>query len=133
VHASTDDATGPLAGSRVVELGSCVAGPFAGQLLADTGADVIKVEPPGKGDIMRRWGSLFDGGSIWWSARNKRLLAVDTRRTEGQEVVRRLAVSTGLIMKMQVKRGGASGEIRTPTSLRTRARSPTNLLLAKPR
>jgi formyl-CoA transferase/succinyl-CoA--D-citramalate CoA-transferase len=48
--------SGPLAGVRVLELGAFIAGPFAGQLLADYGADVIKIEPPGAGDVMRHWG-----------------------------------------------------------------------------
>ena len=92
---------GPLQGVRVLELGSFIAGPFAGQLLADLGADVIKVEAPGEGDAMRRWGRMVDGRSIWWSslARNKRLVAVDLRRPEGQDVVRRLAVSCDVVIE----------------------------------
>ena len=92
---------GPLQGVRVLELGSFIAGPFAGQLLADLGADVIKVEAPGAGDAMRRWGRTVDGRSIWWSAlsRNKRLVAVDLRRPEGQDVVRRLAVSCDAVIE----------------------------------
>src|SRR6478672_7351837 len=83
----------PLADLRVLELGSFVAGPFAGQLLGDLGAEVIKIESPEPGDPMRRWGVLLEGRSIWWSAlaRNKRLVAVDLRRAEGRAVVRRLA------------------------------------------
>jgi crotonobetainyl-CoA:carnitine CoA-transferase CaiB-like acyl-CoA transferase len=93
--------TGPLEGIRVLELGSFIAGPFAGQLLADLGAEVIKVESPGDGDPMRRWGTMMQGRSIWWSAlaRNKRLAAVDLRRPEGRAVVRRLAVSCDVVLE----------------------------------
>ncbi len=94
-------AVGPLAGVRVLELGSFVAGPFAGQLLGDLGAEVIKIESPEPGDPMRRWGVLLDGRSIWWSAlaRNKRLVAVDLRRPEGRDVVRRLALTCDVVLE----------------------------------
>lgn len=92
---------GPLAGIRVLELGSFVAGPFAGQLLGDLGAEVVKIESPEPGDPMRRWGVLLDGRSIWWSAlaRNKRLVAVDLRRPEGRDVVRRLALTCDVVLE----------------------------------
>ena len=97
----TGDGDGPLAGVRVLELGSFVAGPFAGQLLADLGAEVIKVESPEPGDPMRRWGVLVDDRSIWWSAlaRNKRLVAVDLRQAAGREVVRRLALTCDVVLE----------------------------------
>ena len=84
--ATDDDRTGPLAGVRVLELGSFIAGPFAGQLLGDYGAEVIKVEPPGDGDPMRRWGVTRDGDSLWWPAiaRNKRSVALDLRDERGR-------------------------------------------------
>ena len=66
---------GPLAGLRVIELGTLLAGPFCGQLLGDFGAEVIKVEPPGQGDPMRVWGrEKANGKSLWWPvvARNNR-------------------------------------------------------------
>ena len=71
---------------RVLELGAFIAGPFAGQLLGDLGADVIKIEPPGVGDIMRRYGVRVDGRSLWWPAiaRNKRSVAVDLRDPRGR-------------------------------------------------
>ncbi|GBD28118.1 Succinyl-CoA--L-malate CoA-transferase beta subunit [bacterium HR31] len=84
----------PLSGIRVLELGSFIAGPYCGQLLADYGAEVIKVEPPREGDAMRRWGVALDQGrSLWWPviARGKKSVTVDLRRPEGQELVRRLA------------------------------------------
>jgi formyl-CoA transferase len=88
-----DLSSGPLSGIRVLELGSLIAGPFCGKTLADFGAEVIKIEPPGEGDPLRRWRRLRNGVSLWWQvqSRNKRSLTCDLRRPEGQEVVRRLA------------------------------------------
>jgi formyl-CoA transferase/succinyl-CoA--D-citramalate CoA-transferase len=95
------DAEGPLAGIRVLELGSFVAGPFAGQLLADFGAQVIKIESPAPGDPMRRWGTMFGGRSIWWSAlaRSKRLVALDLRQPEDRAVARRLALTCDVVLE----------------------------------
>ena len=80
-----------LAGVRVLELGQVIAGPFCGQLLGDLGADVVKVEPPGVGDVLRQWGRVHgeDGDSLWWrvTGRNKRSVTVDLRRPEGQQLV----------------------------------------------
>jgi formyl-CoA transferase len=83
----------PLSGIRVLELGSLVAGPFCAKTLADFGAEVIKIEPPGDGDPLRRWRRLRNGVSLWWQvqSRNKRSVSCDLRRAEGQEIVRRLA------------------------------------------
>ena len=68
---------GPLNDIRVIELGQLIAGPFCGQLMADMGADVIKVEPPGAGDPMRVWGR--GDYPLWWSvcARNKRCITAN--------------------------------------------------------
>jgi formyl-CoA transferase len=99
----TDDVpTGPLAGIRVVELGQVIAGPFCGQLLGDLGADVIKVEPPGAGDVLRQWGrGDASGGSVWWqvAARNKRSVTIDLRREEGQDLVRDLAAQADILIE----------------------------------
>jgi len=83
----------PLAGVRVLELGSLIAGPFCAKTLGDFGAEVIKVEPPGEGDPLRRWRRLRNGTSLWWhvQSRNKKSVTCDLRRPEGQEIVRRLA------------------------------------------
>ena len=93
--------SGPLQGIRVLELGSFIAGPFAGQLLADYGADVVKIEPPESGDTMRAWGVTRDGKSLWWPtiARGKRSLTVDLRREEGQDVVRRLVAGCDIVLE----------------------------------
>ncbi len=91
----------PLAGVRVLELGAFIAGPFAGQLLGDLGADVVKIEPPGTGDIMRRYGVCVDGRSLWWPAiaRNKRSVAVDLRDDRGRGVARRIAASCDVVVE----------------------------------
>ena len=78
----------PLEGLKVIELGQLIAGPFAGKTLAEFGADVIKIEPPGAGDPLRNWRMLRDGTSVWWQvqSRNKRSIALDLRSREGQEI-----------------------------------------------
>jgi formyl-CoA transferase len=93
--------TGPLAGTRVLEMGSLIAGPFAGQLLGDYGAEVIKIEPVEEGDPMRRWGKTVDGQSLWWPAiaRNKRSVALNLRDTEGQQLVRSLAARCDIVIE----------------------------------
>ncbi|MGO9027381.1 MAG: CaiB/BaiF CoA transferase family protein [Acidimicrobiales bacterium] len=102
---------GPLARLRVVELGSLIAGPFAGQLLGDYGAEVIKVEPP-EGDPMRRWGVTRQGEGLWWTsiARNKRSVALDLRTEAGAGLARRLAVTADVVIENfrpgQVERWG---------------------------
>ncbi|WAH36806.1 CaiB/BaiF CoA transferase family protein [Alicyclobacillus dauci] len=82
----------PLEGIRVLELGSVVAGPFASRLLADFGAEVIKIEPK-SGDPLRTWGRMSPNGWSWWwysQARNKKLMVVDLHKQEGQDIVREL-------------------------------------------
>jgi formyl-CoA transferase len=93
--------SGPLDGVTVLELGSFIAGPFAGQILGDYGATVIKVEPPGQGDPMRQWGVLKDGESLWWPsiARNKRSVCIDLRQQKGIDLVRRLAESADIVLE----------------------------------
>ena len=93
--------SGPLAGVRVLELGSLIAGPFCGKTLGDFGAEVIKVEPPGEGDPLRRWRRLRNGVSLWWhvQSRNKRSVTCDLRKPEGQEIVRRLAARAHIALE----------------------------------
>jgi crotonobetainyl-CoA:carnitine CoA-transferase CaiB-like acyl-CoA transferase len=90
---------GALAGIRVIEIGQLIAGPFCGQLLGDMGAEVIKIEPPGEGDPMRKWGQ----GEVktWWQviARNKKSVSVNLRMGEGQEIVRRLAADADILIE----------------------------------
>ena len=87
-NAGPSSGNGPLAGLRVLELGHFIAAPFAARLLADLGAEVIKVEPPG-GDPVRQWGARYRGSSPWWSvhARNKRCITLDLKRPEARAVV----------------------------------------------
>ncbi|KVV41353.1 CoA-transferase [Burkholderia ubonensis] len=93
--------TRPLDGIRVLELGQLIAGPFAGRMLAEFGADVIKVEPPGIGDPLRKWRMLHDGTSVWWAAqsRNKTSLTLDLRTPEGQDVIRRLVADADVLIE----------------------------------
>ncbi len=98
----TSGSGGPLAGVRVLELGSFIAGPFAGQLLGDYGAEVIKVESPADGDPMRSWGVTTDGGdSLWWPtiARNKRSVTADLRTEDGRAFVRSLAATADVVVE----------------------------------
>jgi len=92
---------GPLAGLKVVELGQLIAGPFAAKTLADFGAEVIKIEPPGAGDPLRKWRLLKDGTSVWWQvqSRNKRSVALDLRQPEAQEIVRKLAREADVLIE----------------------------------
>ncbi|KAJ3781465.1 CoA-transferase family III domain-containing protein [Lentinula aff. detonsa] len=92
----------PLSGVRVLELGQLIAGPFAGQLLGQYGAEVIKVEAPKGGDPLRVWRELdVDGTSPWFRsiARNKRSVAIDLRKPEGRELVKRLAIKSDVVIE----------------------------------
>ena len=96
----------PLAGLKVLELGQLIAGPFAGKMFAEFGAEVVKIEPPASGsspggDPLRQWRLLHNGTSLWWyvQARNKKSVTVDLRREEGQEIVRRLARDADIVIE----------------------------------
>src|ERR1700744_4668011 len=104
----------PLSGVKVVELARILAGPWAGQTLADLGADVVKVERPGTGDDTRGWGPPFlqgeRGERLHFAHfhnfnRGHRVLAVDFERPEGQEIVRRLAAGADVLIE-NFKTGG---------------------------
>jgi len=98
---SEQPTAGPLQGIRVLELGSLIAGPFCAKTLADFGAEVIKVEPPGDGDPLRRWRRMRNGVSLWWhvQSRNKKSITLDLRKPEGQAVVRRLARASDVMIE----------------------------------
>ena len=90
----------PLDGLKVLELGQLIAGPFASKILAEFGADVIKVEPPA-GDPLRKWRYIHEDTSVWWAAhaRNKRSITIDLRQPEGQELVRMLAKEADILIE----------------------------------
>jgi crotonobetainyl-CoA:carnitine CoA-transferase CaiB-like acyl-CoA transferase len=91
----------PLAGLSVVELGALIAGPFCAKVMAEFGADVIKLEPPGAGDPLRKWRHMRGGTSLWWhvQSRNKRSVAVDLRRPEGQAIARTLMKRADIVIE----------------------------------
>lgn len=82
----------PLSDVRILELGQLIAGPFAAKILAEFGAEVIKVEPPKTGDPLRKWRLLHKGTSVWWAvqSRNKQSLALDLRQKEAQNIIKQL-------------------------------------------
>jgi formyl-CoA transferase len=91
----------PLSGVKVLELGSLIAGPYAASLFAQFGADVIKVEPPGQGDPLRKWRKLHEGTSLWWyvQSRNKKSIAADLSSEEGRDIARRLAAEADVLIE----------------------------------
>ena len=93
--------SGPLSGIKVVELGTLIAGPYCARLLAEFGAEVVKIETPGEGDPLRKWRKLHEGNSLWWyaQARNKKSVAINLRDAEGQAVVRALAKSADIVVE----------------------------------
>ena len=93
--------TGPLAGIKVLELGTLIAGPFCSRMLAEFGAEVIKIEAPDGGDPIRQWRVLKDGTSLWWSvqSRNKKSVTLNMKDTRGQEIARRLALDADIIIE----------------------------------
>jgi formyl-CoA transferase len=101
MHVSQDSLAGPLQGLKVVELGQLIAGPFAAKTLADFGADIIKIEPPGSGDPLRQWRLLKDGTSIWWQiqSRNKRSVALDLKEPQAQDIVRQLVQDADVLIE----------------------------------
>ena len=93
---------GPLAGVRVIELGMLLAGPFTGRLLGDMGAEVIKIEPPGKPDPLREWGKArYEGRSLWWpvQSRNKKCCTLNLREEKGQKLLRELVKQSDVLVE----------------------------------
>jgi formyl-CoA transferase len=90
-----------LAGLRVIEMGQLIAGPFAGKMLGEFGADVVKIEQPGAGDPLRNWRLIKDGTSVWWQvqSRNKRSIALDLRSPEGQDIARKLIAEADVLIE----------------------------------
>ena len=93
--------TGPLAGIKVLELGTLIAGPFCSRMLAEFGAEVIKVESPDGGDPIRQWRVLKEGNSLWWSvqSRNKKSITLNMKDPRAQEIARQLALDADIIIE----------------------------------
>ncbi len=93
--------SGPLAGIKVLELGTLIAGPFCARMLAEFGAEVIKVESPDGGDPIRQWRVLKDGNSLWWSvqSRNKKSITINMKDERGQEIARQLALDADIVIE----------------------------------
>jgi formyl-CoA transferase len=93
--------SGPLAGIKVLELGTLIAGPFCSRMLAEFGAEVIKIEAPDGGDPIRQWRVLKDGTSLWWyvQSRNKKSVTLNMKDPRGQEIARKLALDDDVIIE----------------------------------
>ena len=94
-------AQGPLVGLKVLDLSIIVAGGTASSLLADFGAEVVKVERPGAGDPLRNWGPFANGVSLWWKvhSRNKKSITLDLGTPDGQDILKRLAVEADVLIE----------------------------------
>ena len=92
---------GPLAGIKVLELGTLIAGPFCARMLGEFGADVIKIESPQGGDPIRQWRVLKDGNSLWWSiqSRNKKSITLNMKDKRAQDIARRLALDADIVIE----------------------------------
>ncbi|MGN4067455.1 CaiB/BaiF CoA transferase family protein [Burkholderia gladioli] len=93
--------SGPLQGVRVIEIGTLIAAPFAARLMAEFGAEVIKIEAPETGDPLRKWRKLHEGTSLWWylQSRNKKSVCVNLKSSEGVEIVRKLASEADVVIE----------------------------------
>lgn len=91
----------PLRSIKVIELGSLIAGPFATRLLAEFGAEVIKIEPPGQGDPLRRWRKLYKNTSLWWfvQSRNKKSLTLNLKTPQARDILRKLLQDTDILVE----------------------------------
>ena len=98
---STPETPAPLKGVKVIELGGFIAGPYAASLFAQFGADVIKVEPPGEGDPLRRWRKLHNGTSLWWYSlsRNKKSITLNLKSDEGRRILRALIEKADVVVE----------------------------------
>lgn len=93
--------SGPLAGLKVIEIGALIAAPFAARLMAEFGADVVKIEAPGDGDPIRKWRKLHNGTSLWWylQSRNKRSVALNLKSPDAIAIVKELAADADVLIE----------------------------------
>lgn len=93
--------TKPLAGLKVIELGTLIAGPFASRICAEFGAEVIKIESPDGGDPLRKWRKLYEGTSLWWfvQARNKQSLTLNLKHPEAQTILKQLVAEADIVIE----------------------------------
>ena len=91
----------PLDGVKVVEFGTLIAGPFCSRILAEFGAEVIKLEAPGEGDPLRQWRKLYEGTSLWWyvQARNKKSVTVNLKHPDGLKIARQLVAEADIVVE----------------------------------
>lgn len=95
----------PLAGVKVVEFGTLIAGPFCSRILAEFGAEVVKIEAPGEGDPLRKWRKLYPTGegetSLWWfvQSRNKQSVTINLKHPEGIEIARKLVAEADIVVE----------------------------------
>jgi formyl-CoA transferase len=91
----------PLEGVRVVEFGTLIAGPFCTRILAEFGAEVIKLEAPGEGDPLRKWRKLYQGTSLWWylQSRNKKSVTLNLKSAAGVDIARRLIADADILVE----------------------------------
>ena len=95
------DTAKPLAGLKVIELGTLIAGPFAARICAEFGAEVIKVESPNGGDPLRKWRKLYEGTSLWWfvQARNKQSLTLNLKDADGIAILKKLIGEADILIE----------------------------------
>src|SRR5207249_130158 len=93
--------SGPLEGIRVIEIGTLIAAPFAARMLAEFGAEVIKIEAPGDGDPIRKWRKLHEGTSLWWylQSRNKKSISINLKSPQGIAIIKRLASKADVLIE----------------------------------
>ena len=93
--------SGPLEGIRVIEIGTLIAAPFAARMLAEFGAEVIKIEAPVDGDPIRKWRKLHEGTSLWWylQSRNKKSISINLKSPQGIAIIKRLASKADVLIE----------------------------------
>jgi crotonobetainyl-CoA:carnitine CoA-transferase CaiB-like acyl-CoA transferase len=101
IHQEETNMSGPLAGIKVIEIGTLIAAPFAARMMAEFGAEVIKIEAPVDGDPIRKWRKLHEGTSLWWylQSRNKKSISINLKSDEGIDIVKRLAAGADVLIE----------------------------------